>query len=214
MPYKNGSTTRGVRKPSSKSTAMVKYVARNAGRPQESKFYDSSDNTAVPQAGDIGPSLCLVTQGTGDSERLGRKIFPQSIGLKGSLTFAPAAGTVYGDNVRVILYIDHQSNGALPAVTDILQAANYNQWRNLDNSARFTILHDKVYNVFARVGATNTWVYPFNVWKRLPKGMVINFDASAGAVTDLTSANIGVLSIAQQAGLTTLDYVSRLRYTD
>ena len=196
-----------------KPTASV--VGRHV-RPIESKFFDSSDNVAVPAAGDVNASLCLISQGAGDSQRLGRKIFPTSVGLKGSLTFTSPSGTNLTDLVRVVVFIDKQANGATATVAQLLQGANYNNWRNLDNTDRFMFLYDKVHTLgLTASGSASTVVRKkFNVWLQLPSDLEIQYSSTTGALTELTSANIGVMSISLLDGDTTLDYISRLRYTD
>ena len=185
----------------------------------EKKFFDASDSISVPSAGDVKASLCLVTQGTGDTNRIGRKIFPTAVGIKGRLSYTPATTGIASDFVRIIVFADKQCNGATATVTDLLQSANYNSYRNLDNLERFDFLHDHVYSLQITAGtptATSSVVHtPLNLYLDLAsKNYQINYDASAGAITDLTSLNIGVMAIGLIDGTSTLDYISRLRFTD
>lgn len=187
----------------------------------EKKFFDSTDTITVPTAGDVNASLNLITEGNGDNDRVGRKIVADKLYIKGKLELA---GQTDPDNacsvVRVIVYIDKQSNGATAAVTDILASASWKAYRNLTNVERFVILHDETIEMAASAGG---WygsglggsfcnVKCFN-WGLDCRQTPLLFDASTGAITDLTSANIGVLAISSKATVG-LDYTARLRFWD
>ena len=179
----------------------------------EKKFFDSTDLvTNVPTAGDVNASLCLVTQGTDDNDRIGRKIYAKAIGIRGTVNLDSSVNTL-ATNVRIIVFVDKQANGATAAVTDILASAAWNAYQNLDNVKRFSFLLDRVVTLnpmFSSTLAGSQRCF-INWYKNI--NMEILYKANAGTVADLSSANIGVLSISDNANCD-LDYISRLRFTD
>lgn len=189
---------------------------------QEKKFFDSElTTTTVTSAGVIlSPSINLISAGTGESQRIGRKCKVTSIHLKGSIVFNDVTdANTTSDIVRVILYLDKQCNGATAAVADILdlgQTTDVYAFRNLQNSSRFRVLYDKSYSMQSPSGAFNgtTVTYGEDL-----KGLKINvdcmhlleFDASTSAITDLTSNNFGIMAISRN-GNCSIDYQTRVRF--
>lgn len=117
----------------------------------------------------------------------------------------------FTDSFRAILVFDKQTNGATPAITDILSTANTLSGFNGDNvigygGTRFRILRDSgpfsingmpygAVGNFAGVtqGRSFTWTFG-------PKGLgTCQFDASAGAITDIVSGELFVVTICTGA---------------
>ncbi len=136
----------------------------------ELKYFDSFDT------GTLGATLAPImnadtsmnspAQGTTALTRIGDKIIVRSINLR--LTFrqppttATVLGTTAGNLVRVILLIDHQCNGTVPTVGDILTTTtDTNSFREMQTTARFTVLMDKfiVFNPIVTIDtpATPDW---------------------------------------------------------
>ncbi len=191
--------------------------------PGESKFFDSDkDDGVVAATGAITTSLNLVVQGIAESQRIGRKITITKIHCTFSV-FLPAesdkADISTGDIVRVMLYCDKQANGADANVTDLLETATFFSYRNLTNSKRFQILFDKYYTINRRVAmtdGTNTSASP-RVEHSAQKvnrnlNIPIEFSANTGAITEITTNNIGLLYISKQ-GAAGIDTTCRIRYT-
>jgi len=126
------------------------------------------------------------------------------------------AGAVYsGGNVRVIVFVDKQANGATAAVLNLLETANIQSFRNMDEVDRFTILHDQIHeSVVVTTNALHTsgqikW-YSINKKLNLP----IHFSAAAGAITELRSNNIGILYISDEAAANVNLANVRVKFTD
>lgn len=184
--------------------------AKRSQLTQELKWFDTStDENAISSTGVVKGSLNLVPQGTGESERVGRRILVRTVAGRFSteLNLEQNVSDIGpGDIVRIILYCDKQANGGNPAVTDILQTAAYDAFRNLNQKDRFKILHDQFITINRRVAmtdGTNTAQSPivqgfkFRKYWRL-NGLPIEFDGVSGAITTITSNNIGVLYISRQ----------------
>lgn len=81
-----------------------------------------------------------VAQGTDFNTRVGRKFTMKSILVRGS---AQVGATPTGGSFRWMIVYDKQTNGVLPAIADIVSAANMPANQNLSNRARFVVLADK-----------------------------------------------------------------------
>lgn len=121
---------------------------------------------------DTGTPICLniVTNGTGDSQRIGRSVATKSVYYNFVLNF----GTGETPNaIRHMLIWDRQPNGNVPATTDILQQTGTSQLLvsplNLDNKQRFVILADerltlspqgdqiRIVNGYRAINQKSTW---------------------------------------------------------
>ncbi len=189
---------------------------------KENKFFDSDkDDAAVATGGAITTSIHLVPQNVTESGRIGRKITITKIMLSFS-TFLPIAqddaDIPTGDVLRVILFLDTQANGANAAVTDLLESAEFDAYRNLANGGRFTFLMDQPYVMNRRVAmtdGTNTSASP-NVTSTLIRKyftvrIPVEFDAATGAITEIRTNNVSLLYISKNGviGITTK---VRIRY--
>lgn len=199
------------------------YYGRFSGRSGELKFHDVDlDDAIIVNTGQITPSVNLIAQGVSESERVGRKCTIRSIGWRYKVSLPErdaVADPSAGDNVRVMLYVDKQANGATAAVTDILESADFQSFNNLSNSGRFIILHDKTYdcnyNAMASDGAgvvslvQMQWNYSFYKKCEIP----IEWSDTTGVMTEIRSNNIGALLIASQ-GVAGFGSKIRLRFSD
>lgn len=105
----------------------------------ELKFKDTVlDNVTYGAAGTINV-LNNMSQGTDSIARIGRRINMKSVFIRYMLD------SNFTENIffRTILVVDMQSNGALPAWTDIFVDTNSTTLTNLNNRDRFRILLDR-----------------------------------------------------------------------
>lgn len=193
------------------------------GSPLESKFLDSTkDQATVSQTGNITTSINLIPQGNTESTRVGRKVILTKVNATFTVNLdqeQDQADIGGGDIVRVIIYCDKQANGAVPVVLDILETAVYDSYRNLANATRFKILHDRMITINRRVAVidgTNTSTSPLvfaSPWKvNLNMRTPLEFNSTAGAITELTTNNLGFLYIARNATAGIASNV-RIRFT-
>jgi len=196
------------------------YYGRFSGPNAEKKFLDTDVAAAniTVAAGAIVDSVNKVAQGDTESERIGRKIVVKSLHMKTTLnTSATDPDGVF----RMIIYVDSQANGAAAAVTDILEAVGVNEFRNLANSQRFRVLHDRTYTLNATSNVGNAATFPifrkhFIVNKNLNVPVEFDNSATTGAITTIRSNNIGVLYLVDGGPADTWDITGnvRIRYTD
>lgn len=205
-------------------TRIGGYYGRFAKGSGETKFHDLlTVDGAMTTGGTLTdiPSINLIAQGTTESTRIGRKCNIRNILWKFDIKLAASTDKQdTTDMARVILYLDMQTNGAATsAVTDILETANYLSFRNLANSGRFKILMDRTYAMNAPAGAgngtTEDWgehIIHDEFYKKC--NIPLEFSGVTGAITELRSNNIGILTISRDAALTGLNGQMRIRFSD
>lgn len=160
---------------------LIKHKNKNMkrGRPQELKGLDTligyTDITHTTNDNTFSDVLNLVQAGTGSWNRVGRKVHPVSIRIRGmirNITNTEATtGNQRGTILRLVLVHDHQPSGnAIPNFDDIFGTTDQagleqtNPWDGLryDNSERFTVLRDKFIDLnpqrYAITGTENTLV--------------------------------------------------------
>ncbi len=199
------------------------YYGRYAGRGGELKFHDVDlDDVVVDAAGTVTATVNIIAQGVTESQRVGRKCTLRSINWKYQVNIPEvdgAADPAAGDATRVIMFLDKQANGATATVTDILESADFQSFRNLANSQRFTILHDKMvtlnYNTAASLSA-NT-IDQSNVQRNgsffKKCNIPLEFSGTNGTIGEIRSNNLGVMLISD-AGLSGFASKIRLRFSD
>ncbi len=189
----------------------------------ELKFHDLDiDDAVIATGGNIAQDSCnIIAQGTTESTRIGRKCTIRSIHWRYDI-FVPPTATLGNadDTIRVILYLDKQTNGAVATVTGILESNDYQSFNNLANKSRFRTLMDRTYNVFshgAAGGDTTVSSMQMEVSEQLnlTVNIPIEYDNSAttGALTTQRTNNIGVLLLSRSGKGGFLSKM-RLRFAD
>lgn len=125
----------------------------------------------------------------------------KNINFKFAISKDDAGTGVYNNgNVRVILFMDKQCNGATAAVTDILKTASMVSFRNMDQVDRFVILKDKVYstsNLTTNSLHTSAGAVYYSISKKCNEP--VHFSSTTGAITEIRSNNFGLLYISDDA---------------
>lgn len=202
------------------------YGRYNMGRDSagELKFLDRATNDAVvANTGTFIDSMNLILQGATEIQRIGRKATIRDIDWRYTITLPLQDGVgtpIVGDQCRLILYQDKQTNGAAPAVLDILETVlGVKSFYQLQNKGRFNILMDRTHNInyltMASTGAGVTdqgQVTQFHTFKKRCS-IPIEFSGATGAVTEMRTNNIGMLAISE-AGICGLNGDLRIRFSD
>ncbi len=183
---------------------------------EELKFHDLDINDTVIAAGGniAASSVLLIAAGDTESTRDGRKMTVKKIGWKFLINMEAATGTISSETVRVILYLDSQANGATAAVTDLLASDDFQSFNNLSNSRRFRTLMDRTYslNIPSCQGTTTSGMeFAINDSFYHTCNIPIEYSATAGALTELRSNNIGVLLLAE-VGIARFESKMRVRF--
>lgn len=115
--------------------SLQKQVS-NIRKSTEYKWWDTSQTSYT--TGTVTP-INLVPLGDDANTRDGRKISIKSILITGYGAAADTKGAP-----RIMLVYDKQTNGSLPAITDILSENNWSSAHNLNYRNRFKVLYDNV----------------------------------------------------------------------
>ncbi len=205
----------GPKRPKGKMRVSTRYYEA-----PEVKFHDLTVTDALVAAGaNIAKDSCnLITAGTGESERIGRKITIRGIewryGIELKIATDPAKAS---DMIRVILYQDKQANGVTAAAGDIMEDLSWSSMYNLTNRDRFRILFDKVHQLNATAGGGNgstldVYNHQVNhVFKKRLK-IRIEYSGAAATMTNIRSNNIGVLLLSKD-GVCLFDSRMRISFT-
>ncbi len=193
--------------------------------PGELKFHDVAlDDAVVAVGGNITATINIIPQGVTEIQRIGRKCTIRSVHWKYRVDLpevqdASTPNTI--DEVRVIMYMDKQANGAAAVATDILETATIRSFRNLANSGRFNILMDRLHVINWMTLASHGFAadtfdqaevvreYSFNKKCEIP----IEFNAGAGIISEIRSNNLGVLLVGLNGTAGFLSSI-RLRFSD
>nr|UOF78571.1 capsid protein [Cressdnaviricota sp.] len=172
----------------------------------ESKYGDSGIQTLTPtNAGGVS-YLSGLAQGLTNITRVGNSILAKSILLNIQCVInASATNTV----VRLVLFVDHDNQGATPAVTDLIQSADARAFINRVNGKRFSVLKDWQYVLNTSTGAQQN----DKVFLRLAHH--IKYSGTDAAIGSQLQGAMFLMVISDQATNTpTVIYNSRLRYID
>lgn len=159
-----------------------------------------------------------VAQGTDYTARIGRKITMRSILIR--LFFYPSStvSAPIGDIIRVIVFFDSQTNGAAPAITDLLNTNAYDSPMNLNNRDRFRVITDKYMTMNANTYTTGapTAGSPVTrhckIWKKM--GLETIFGATGGSVGSIQSGSLYLLIMNAVNNASQVDSYSRVRFVD
>ncbi len=188
----------------------------------ELKFFDVAiDDAVVAATAAIAIDSCVkIAQGTTENTRIGRKCTVKSINWHFTVQLAGGvATTTSSDVVRVLLYLDKQCNGATATNANILEdITDFQSFNNLANKNRFRTLMDRTYALNASAGGGNTgsatygeFVIQDAFYKKC--NIPIEYDSTAGAITEIRSNNIGVLLISQ-GNTSAFTSQMRIRFSD
>lgn len=203
----------------------MKYIAR---RPlnlrtggfigKELKFVDYS------YAGNVGTSWALempavgsfnaVAAGSGESERIGRKITNNSLFIRGVLR-ENTSGIVCS-RTRLVLVKDCQTNGASLTPATIM-AGGIDSFRNLEQISRFKVLYDKTFVLTPMISHdgttkfTNVPLRSFSINVKLTGDTL--YDGPTAGISDITDNSYHLISICSVSTGVTLTYDARFRYT-
>jgi len=186
----------------------------------EKKYIDVAEATYACSTTGSVTCLNLCNEGTGVSQRIGRKICIKSVQVRG-ITY-PADGTVLATNVRIMLIWDKQVNGVIATIAELLSAATSNSYMNLDNRERFVVIMDKQFacggfaTTATQAFAQSPTVHTVNKYKKLPAGSFTIYDGTGAGIADI---NTGALYLVTIGDVITGDAhifraACRVRYTD
>lgn len=199
---------------------------------EELKYYDRAEGftltTTLASAITAGASMNSMPQGATQNTRIGNRVRVKSIQIKGYFTVTGADSVSAGNHdefdnmVRVIVFVDHQANGALNAAGDLLILPTaINSFRELDQSDRFTVLYDKRIAVQADTHFEGTdgitsgidKKYPFEFYKK-GLDLVCQYDGTTENISTQSNNAINCFMMMEDALVAVgANFNTRVRYT-
>lgn len=182
----------------------------------ELKFLDDElvAKATIPTTGAIiTETFNHIAQGTGESQRIGRKATLTSIHLKGYIRLEAATHEDNStDRVRVMVVQDKQANGAAATVAQVLESQDINSFRNLENTSRFHVLYDKTsaLNSSASI-STYTGAMSRSLAINIRRNIDIEYSGTSGAIAEQRSNNVFLIAISE-SGNSSIFYHTRTRF--
>lgn len=178
----------------------------------ERKFLDTALTADATTTASINAVNVMVV-GTGANTRIGRRILMKSLQIRCQIEREDPATTT-AQHVRMMVVYDRQSNGAAPAVTDILDTSAVQSLRNMANVGRFFMLSDEFVEITAAQGGNQYFIYN----KFLKFNLPVYYNAgNAGTIADVSTGGLFVIYLGSQAaGVDDINVTgsARLRFTD
>lgn len=188
------------------------------GTQGELKFLDTARAAAaVATGGTVDTNLVVIPQDDTESGRNGRKVVVKNLWFHGELVVPnTVTNTADTDTIRLLVVQDKQANGAAFTAAQVMAQVDYIGFRNLENQSRFKILWDTSMTINASTQVVNSTGDCSKQWSKYIKcniPMYYDSTATSGAITTQRSNSVAVLAFTR-AGLMTLAYRCRIRYTD
>ncbi len=162
--------------------------------------------------------LSTIPNGTGPSERIGRAVQYSDITLNYKIQVRNPTET---GGCRVFIVYDRQTNGAAPAITDILTQANTMALYNANNRTRFKILYDKTHSFYyipsnATNGTGGRQTAPTIVTNHNIKltGLAAHFKGSGSGIGDIDSGALTMIVVTDVNDTFDFTETNRIQYTD
>jgi len=194
------------------STPASRYAA--IPRTIELKYADAGASVGNTSSGHI-TNLFAIQNGTGPDERIGRSVSLHDMNV--NYRIATNGNALYS-LVRVMIIYDKQTNGALPAITDIVASTGTVTQFNANNRSRFMILYDRSHTGAASSETTASLAAfadnPTVVNKKISlKGKKTEFDGTTTNISDIEKGAIYLLVLANNSS-TLINYTTRIQYMD
>lgn len=152
----------------------------------------------------------LCAQGTTATQHIGRKSVLTSVLIRGWLQF----GVTYGP-CRIVVIYDKETNGALPAVTDIFAIGDSMSPMNLANSDRFIVVAD--HSPFLLQGqATGTSnIMNYEIYRKMRLPCQFN-DTTTATITAINTGSLLVCCALSDTASTVnaQETYTRVRFVD
>lgn len=165
---------------------------------REIKSFDTALAFNIDGTGEIPATgqLCLIPQGATAETRNGAKCVIKSIQIRASIGMVPAAAGTASSTAHMFIVQDRMCPAAAATVAQVFTSTNLAlALRNITNYSRFTILKHWWKTFTPTSGATgnyNNEQYAFEFYKKV--NIPLEFNATAGAVTELTRNNIFIIA--------------------
>ena len=191
-----------------RALAMAKYL-KSIVNVEYKVINTVGTNTAITVAPVI-TQLTNIAQGDSTSTRDGSNIKIVSLLWNYNIVQNASAVSTF---VRCMVVHDRQTNEAIfsaaDLISDVTAGDNIVAPRQLDHTARFLVLYDKVHS-FSDTARTNSY---HQFYKKLQ--LKLRYDGNAGDITDLTQSSLSVVFMSNETTNTpVITHHVRLRFVD
>lgn len=219
-----------------KSFKKVKFnpPAVQKGTNMERKWVDTGAVQSAFTSAGVLTLLNGLTRGTDSYQRVARRVKLVRVNVRGHIQNYQAGAAPGADYLRAFLVYDRESNGATPALSDILQdttsagatsTSAYSQV-NINNADRFAIVKEWLWGTIhqSNVGGGSTGVdtlptlseVPFKYSKKLDLDTRFN-SGNAGTSADITTGALYLVTCGIQSAANAqyaLNIDCRVRFVD
>ena len=207
--------TQYIKKPKIKKSLSLVNPPHASTSSIEKKNIDITTSFALPAYGTWSGQNLLnaLAQGAGSSSRIGRKVSMRSFLMRYSLQQPAQLPSL---QARILIVYDKQCNGAIPAITDILNGSTAEAVNNLDKSDRFITLVDYVTpepgSNNAGDAAAQTFLYPA-IYRKL--NLETMYSGTAGTFAEIVTGALWLfVHSSESTGTAQMFMSTRVRYTD
>lgn len=208
-------TTVLIKNPAFKKARKASLVNPPKGKRSmpEKKNVDALITTGFAAAATTGTITLLngIDDGATATTRVGRKVDMSSLQFIFKCNMATT--TTGAAPLRCVVVYDKQTNGVLPAITDIFAQDSITAPMNLANSKRFIVISDKIYN---GIGTAGPQSLIDKQYYRINLPVEFN-DNSTATITSINTGSIYLIQWQDGGLLTTMPvntFFSRIRFTD
>jgi len=199
------------------------YWGRFSGANAELKYIDRYNQQNLGGTGNIINNLLNISKGSGPSNRIGDYVWVKKVSLNMSIELPGFVNVPFPreDEVRIIVFLDKQSNGLAVYPTDLLQQLSTDGFARCGNEDRFVFLSDKVYGITRKVMTEESDVAFTS--STINKLVTVDLDCDIKITyNQLTSAvnfqhiqnnNIGILVICETS-MANWEAKCRIRYSE
>lgn len=197
--------------------AVSTQIVRRVRDAQLGNSHYSDGNTVLYCAYDVAAPCAIelgdISQGTSETQRVGKRVRLVSLSLRGVLAWGTAA-PVNPLVVVILVVYDRYPTGSLPAVTDILEYGAPLQQNKAVNATRFRIVMRRMYGV----SFTMQIPIPFEEFIDL-KGMHTQYSsATNGSLANIREGALYLYALGNETApytsCATLDFTWRLRFVN
>lgn len=193
------------------------YVRTHTGEMKERKCKQGAVSNAQPILTGSFQLLNGIAEGTGIDERIGRRIQIRSLSIRMAIVSPSTLAST--DGLRIMLVVDHQPNGTIFTVGDLLADSSVNQYMNshynLNNRDRFTVITDRKMWIASHNGVGQLIQ---NITLSSKRSIAPTYNNTGATIADITTESIYLLIIgSSNAGgvnAATVSFYWRTRFYD
>lgn len=185
---------------------------RNTGLRGEIKSHDVAMTGLITNSTGLVQCVNLIAAGTDYNQRIGRQVHIKSIEIRAVL---PPMTTELLNRWKLMLVWDKQPNGALAAVSDILDTATSVSMNNLENRNRFRVIRTWG-GLNGYVDTTNhSSSEPFvNMDEFVKLSLKTTYNAATANIADISTGALLLLAVGSEATGTTFIGNVRVKFLE